>query len=137
MEKFSVLFSLHWPKSAVHSHAMSIKRTIANGHDSQAQWPSDGLGVYFGVNMIIVLIIPILLILLALGYLQSLLMETQALHSAWENAWQQMLFNQRPVYFKEKEDARLSSEQIHLFENEFVIKISDRNLKKDDKGVLK
>lgn len=82
--------------------------------------------------MIIVLIIPILLILLTLGYLQSLLLETQALHSAWVNAWQQMFFNQGPVYFKENEDAGLSSEQIHLFENEFVIKISDRNFNKDD-----
>ena len=137
MGKFSILFSLHWPKSAIQSHAMSIKRTIANGHDSQAQWPPDGLGVYFGGNMIIVLILPILLILLTLGYLQSLLLETQALHSAWVNAWQQMLFNQNPGYFKENEDARLSSEQIHLFENECVIKISDRNFNKDDKGMLK
>lgn len=47
------------------------------------------MGVYLGGAMIIVLIVPMLSVLLAFGWLQSLLLESHRLQAEWIQVWQQ------------------------------------------------
>ena len=47
------------------------------------------MGIYLGGQMIIVLIVPILSVLLAFGWLQSLLLESHRLQAEWIQVWQQ------------------------------------------------